>query len=94
MGTLRKLWRKMCQWFDKKGRTLVDEAKELIKDVFADMDIPFADLFDETKLREIETDIRARLRELRDDFTDWVVDLAIESLLDELKKRFTGGRAQ
>ena len=94
MGTLRKLWRKLRIWFDRKGRSLLEEAKEIIKKVFGDMHIPFVDLFDEEKRRLIADELKARVRAIRDDLTEWIIDLALESLWDEVQEGFTSRRAK
>ena len=92
MGTLRKIRRKMRKWFDRKGQALLDEAKELIKESFVDMDIDINDLFDDEKRKEIVAELKARVLELKGDLTEWVVDWAMEILWDEVRNDFLDGR--
>ena len=89
MGTLRKWWRKLRRWFDRKARERLEEVKQIIRDVFGDMRINIRDLFDEAKREEIADELRAKVRELRDDLTDWIVEWALESLWDEVRKGFS-----
>jgi hypothetical protein len=46
-------------------------------------------LFDEAKREDIADELRAKVRELRDDLTDWIVEWALESLWDEVRKGFS-----
>ena len=89
MGTLRKWWRKLRRWFDRKARERLEEVKQIIRDVFGDMRINIRDLFDEAKREDIADELRAKVRELRDDLTDWIVEWALESLWDEVRKGFS-----
>ena len=89
MGTLRKWWRKLRRWFDRKARERLEEVKQIIRDVFGDMRINIRDLFDEAKREEIADELRAKVRELRDDLTDWIVEWALESLWDEVREGFS-----
>jgi len=89
MGTLRKWWRKLRRWFDRKARERLEEVKQIIRDVFGDMRINIRDLFDEAKREEIADELRAKVRDLRDDLTDWIVEWALESLWDEVREGFS-----
>ena len=89
MGTLRKWWRKLRRWFDRKARERLEEVKQIIRDVFGDMRINIRDLFDEAKREDIADELRAKVREFRDDLTDWIVEWALESLWDEVRKGFS-----
>ena len=89
MGTLRKWWRKLRRWFDRKARERLEEVKQIIRDVFGDMRINIRDLFDEAKREKIADELRAKLRELRDDLTDGIVEWALESLWDEVREGFS-----
>ena len=89
MGTLRKWWRKLRRWFDRKARERLEEVKQIIRDVFGDMRINIRDLFDEAKREEIADELRAKVSELRDDLTDWIVEWALESLWDEVREGFS-----
>lgn len=92
MGTIRKLWRKLRKWFDKRGKKLVKEAKEIIKDAFADMKIPVSDLFDDSKRDAIAEELIARIKALKGDLKDWVIETALESLWEEVNSGFIAGR--
>jgi ArsR family metal-binding transcriptional regulator len=94
MGTIKKLWRKLTRWFDRKGRAHLEEVKDIIRDIFDDMDINITDLFDPDERKAIADDIKARLRAIRDDLTEWIIDLALESLWDEVRKGFSPRRAK
>jgi len=94
MGTLRKLWRKLTKWFDRKGRAHLEEVKEIIRNIFDDMNISITDLFDAAKRKAVAAEIKSRLRATRDDLTEWIIDLALESLWDEVRKGFSSRRAK
>jgi len=94
MGTIRKLWRKLTKWFDRKGQAHLEEVKDIIRKIFDDMNISIADLFDADSRKAIAGEIKTRLRAIRDDLTEWIVDLALESLWDEVRKGFSSRRAK
>ncbi len=91
MGTLRKLWKKLRKWFDRKGRTLLDEAKDLVLATFDDMHIDISELFDADKRKVIAQELKARVRAVRDDLTEWIIEWAMESLWDEVRDGFSEG---
>lgn len=93
MGTIRKMWRKLRRWFNRKARERLDEAKQIIRDVFSDMRVSIHDLFDEDRRDEIADELRARLREVRDDLADWIIEWALETLWDEVREGFGGRRS-
>lgn len=94
MGTLRKWWRKLRRWFDRKGSALLEEVKGLIKEAFEDMQVDITELFDERKRRVIAEELKARVHALRDDLADWLIDWAMELLWDEVTKGFIEGRSK
>ncbi len=93
MGTIRKMWRKLRRWFDRKARERLVEAKWIIRDVFSDMRISIQDLFDEDRRDEIADELRAKLREVRDDLADWIIEWALETLWNEVREGFGGRRS-
>ena len=94
MGTLRKFWRKIRRWFDRKGRRLLEEVKDLIRKVFEDMHIHINDLFDDGKRKVIAAELKARVRDIRDDLTEWIIEWAMEILWDEVREGFSSRRTK
>jgi hypothetical protein len=94
MGTIRKYWRKLRRWFEGKGRDRLEEAKRIIRDVLSGMRIRITDLFDDEKRMEIADELRRRLDALRHDLTEWIIDLALDALWDEVREGFSRRRTQ
>ena len=88
MGTLRKMWRKMRRWFDRKGRSQLKEVKNLVKKAFMDMTIDVSDLFDQDARELIADEIKKRVKKLRSDITDWLIEWAMETLWEEVRDGF------
>ena len=88
------MWRKLRRWFDRKGRKLLEEVKDLIRKAFEDMHVDITELLDERKRRLIAEELKARVHALRGDLADWLIEWALELLWDEVTRGLIEGRSK